>query len=409
MKRFLSRPIFKGLQVRISFLITLCLLLLAACGPSPIAAPTPTITSTPAPTAASTAIPTSTEIPLSAHMPSDFYTAFNAIPDVGPVEGFFRVENDQLFITVGDQSIEISQDGQFGVNVDSSGRLINNPLASLSVVGEDGNTYGFNPETKSWFNTAEFQGSEDINNPTIVEAMRVFDGTLTRALLLNPDVNMPFPENTLFEGNVVNVHDAGASDGGYFVYLDSLSIDNPSFSLNTMDIRLINQYFRIIVPSGTVLNDGTITDRDYSYDFQPQQRMNSVDLNNPDTSQTSIIYVARGESRSTPQRNHEYQNMISSGSYPFPILSCTGGYLRGNIPDLMGPDYSLSILLNLPGNSVDQMGYFDQNIDNAVSLRNPQNDVGFPTVEGIPSALQKMIFPSYMFDYLNNNLFFCYP
>jgi hypothetical protein len=182
--------------------------LLCGCVTAPTPPPTATAAQLPTNTPTSTPEPTATKIPLSSHMPSDFYTAFNAIPRVGPIEIFFTVENDKLFITVGDQSIEISQDGQFGVNIDSSGLPINNPLASLSVVGEDGNTYGFNPETKSWFNTAEFQGSEDINNPTIVEAMRVFDGTLTRALLLNPDVNTPFPEGTIYGENFVGFHSA---------------------------------------------------------------------------------------------------------------------------------------------------------------------------------------------------------
>jgi hypothetical protein len=304
MKRFLSRPIFKGLQVRKPFQITLCLLLLAACGPSPIAAPTPTITSTPAPTAASTAIPTSTEIPLSAHMPSDFYTAFNAIPNVGPAEGFFRVENDKLFITVGDQSIEISQDGQFGVNVDSSGRPINNPLASLSVVGEDGNTYGFNPETKSWFNTAEFHGSEDIDNPTVIDAARIFDGTLTRSLLLNPDVNMPFPEGAIYGQNIVGFHRTPSNAQDYYVYLENTADRDPAATPENIDIIMVDQHFRVIFPAGTTLRDGTVSDTDYSFDFQPQKIGNSTDLSHPDPSNFSLLLLARGESRSAQPQNN---------------------------------------------------------------------------------------------------------
>jgi hypothetical protein len=115
---------------------------------------------------------------------------------------------------------------------------------------------------------------------------------------------------------------------------------------------------------------------------------------------TSIIYVARGEARSTSQRNTQYLNLIADGRMPKPVLTCTGGYLEGNLVDQMGPDPSIAILLGLPGNSVDLMDYFPQNMDNIVAQRNPDSDVCFPTVYGIPENLQKMIFPSFMVNLL---------
>jgi hypothetical protein len=380
--------------------IFLCLFfLLAACGPASTPAPMPTLT----PTATSTPEPSATEIPLLSYMPPDFYAAFNAIPNVGPIEGFFRVENDQLFITVGDQSIEISQDGQFGVNIDSSGRPINNPLASLSVVGTDRVTYGFNPETQVWFNTSEFHGSEDIDNPTVIDAARVFDGTLTRALLLDPEVNTPFPEGTIYGQNIVGFHSAninGQFPEDYYIYLENLANRDPSATSENINIKMVDQHFRVVFPAGTTLRDGTVTDTDYSFDFQPQKIGNYTDLSHPDPSNFSLLLLARGESRSNLFQNNGYESMLAKGNIPIPVLVWSGGYSTGSIPDSLARDPSVAILQNIPGNGIDQMGYFEPNIIADIPQMVPEGDISFTAVNGIPPNLQKMLFSFFMANWL---------
>jgi hypothetical protein len=150
-------------------------------------------TSVPSQIATSTRLPTETTVTAAQLMPADFYTAFNDLESVDteeeiflesvdPVESFFKVKGGKLYINVRGMDVEVSPTGQFGAYVDSEGKLIDNPLASLSVVGADGNTYGFKPESQTWFNAAEFLGSADIFNPKLVSYRYVLDGTLTRAL-----------------------------------------------------------------------------------------------------------------------------------------------------------------------------------------------------------------------------------
>ena len=387
------------------FLLTLLIaLLLCGCAaPAPAATPaaTPTDTSIPFPTPSLTA--TESTIPVNQLIPSDFYTAFNALENTGSAENFFTVENNKLYITVNEQKVEISPSGQFGVNVDSSGKLINNPLASLSVVGTDGNTYGFNPETQVWFNASEFQGNSDILNPEVIDINRVFDGTLTRALLLNSEINTPFPAGTLYKSNYVTMQWANYGD---YAYLNDVAGADPQVTVDTIDTRMIDSFFRVVVPKGTVLSDGKITDEDYSFDFQPQKKLDPQDPNNPNLSQFKILFMTRGQERSTREQDMLYLGrMRDAHSQAIPLLTATDDVLHDGIrPDSMANEPSSEILFDIPGNNASSLPFWGSDITSRLArLSSSTSILGFDAFTpgsglnySIPPEMQKMLLSFYL-------------
>jgi hypothetical protein len=82
------------------------------------------------------------------------------------------------------------------------------------------------------------------------------------------------------------------------------------------------------------------------------------------------------------------------------VLIWAGGYSTGSIPDMMACDPSVAILQNIPGNGIDQMGYFEPNIIADIPQMVPEGDISFTADNGIPPNLQKMLLSFFMANWL---------
>jgi hypothetical protein len=381
----------------------------AACAPTSTQTPTvfstssPTITPTPTPTLTptqeTTPIITQTAtkkaVTVAELFPSHFYAAFNNLESVDNAENFFKVEGEKLYIQVGGVDVEISRTGQFGVNVDSEGKPIHNPLASLSVVSTDGNTYGFNPETQTWFNAAEFQGSQDMIHPTIIKFEDIANGNIVRALLLDPEVNIPME---IVSNPVITVNIRWEEYGSYayLVNFDSLFIE---------------RYYETTIPQGTVLTDGTIVAEDTRFFFEPGKFADPGGTDGGvDDLEYKILLCASGseaiplnqDGSIDPKGIIDIRRQVAANILiPFPVLFAEDNLFSywqlGGVVVPFQP--SLNLLGKIPGNSLSNLTYIGYNTQMYLEMvNNSREGIAFDAEDprdgyAILSDMQKMLFP----------------
>jgi hypothetical protein len=152
------------------------------------------------------------------------------------------------------------------------------------------------------------------------------------------------------------------------------------------------------------LTDSTVIDRAYAFDFQPQKRLDPKDPDNPDFSQFKIIFIARGEERSTEFQSSLYIGWIKDYKLiPVPILTATGDVLQyGNVPDSLDNGPSMALLLNIPGNNASLLSFWGNDITHYIerlnaSLTMSEFDAFTPGYNySIPPEMQKMLIPFVM-------------
>ena len=309
----------------------------------------------------------------------------------------YSLESNKVFIDVDGNQVEIDP-AQITLNFDRSGQTFvneNSLYPNIISVKVGDQTYAYDADYKGWF--ATYEGSIDVQKPTTVPYESTSDGRVLISLLLDHDVNVPFPEGTLYQGDSVDLQWGPSAS---YVYLRNRGAYNPTSTINNVDVRWIDRFFQTTVPKGTLLTDGTALKQDLTLHFQPTKWLDDPQNQaKPDLSKFKLLMMASGPERSDSGQLGLGQSLIKDKlAGPDPLLTVTGKYLTTGdfFPDSLTSQPSIATIYNLPGNGLDQMDYLGFNINHKLMDLNSTNMIlEFPAVNGIPDSMQKMLLPFY--------------
>lgn len=349
------------------------------------AASEPEVTLTP-PVATETPTTNPTEVPqnLTALLPPEVFKQLQAQTE-NQAAKFFTVEGDKLFVTIGGQRVEVDP-ATSGIDIGRNGEVINNQNALygdiVTIKGVDGKFYAFAPDySEGWFEVIE--ASSNVEAPTQVTLEQVQDGRVLTSLLLDPEVNVPFDGDTVYDGTSMN-HD----EGDNAVYIRNRSAQEPGTKPDQTPTEWVKRYFKV-----------TVNGADFYFNPIKWLDTSVYSSENRDLAEFKLFFATFG-AESKGENAFDYQKYLDSYDVAtdgrklviYPLISADDSYLQNlrleQFP-LANTQPSLIELLRLNGNKPADMPFFKDIISVA-----PSGTWQWDFQEGrLPPEIQNMLFP----------------